>query len=114
METLASALIGHMVGDYLMQNDWMALNKKKHSWPCFVHCLLWTLSVFNFTQWGLIPCAFLFVTHFIQDRTYIVKWCMEHAGQSGFTQPPFAPWSLIVVDNTWHLVQIWFAWKYLI
>lgn len=28
-DTLVLAIIGHLVGDYLLQNDWMALNKKK-------------------------------------------------------------------------------------
>ncbi len=113
METLACALIGHMVGDYLLQNDWMALNKKKHSLPCLVHCLLWVGSVCLFTGWGWLAAAVLFAFHFAQDRTHIVRWLMEHGGQRGFTQPPFAPWSLIVVDNTWHLVQIWLVWRLL-
>jgi hypothetical protein len=25
-------LLGHLVGDYIVQNDWMALNKT-HTWP---------------------------------------------------------------------------------
>jgi len=32
--TLTLAIIGHLVGDYLLQNDWMALNKKKRSLNC--------------------------------------------------------------------------------
>ena len=41
-------LIGHLVGDYLLQNDWMAENKAKHKglgWlTCAVHCLLYTMD----------------------------------------------------------------------
>jgi hypothetical protein len=28
-------------------------------------------------------------------------------GQKEFSKPPMAPWSMIVVDNTWHLVVLW-------
>lgn len=28
---MINALVGHLVGDYLLQNDWQALNKKKSS-----------------------------------------------------------------------------------
>lgn len=45
-------LVGHLVGDYLLQNDWMALNKKFKNFEgrlaCGVHCFLWTLSVLAF------------------------------------------------------------------
>lgn len=114
METLASAVIGHMVGDYLLQNDWMATKKKQRSLPCLVHCVLWTISVLVFSGWWRWDVAiFLFVCHFIQDRSQlIVKWMSIQ--QKGFMEPPLGPWSIIVVDNVWHLVQLWIAWKFLI
>ena len=108
------AIIGHLVGDYLLQSDWMAQNKKLRSWPCFVHCAIWTLcvSLWSNFELGLVATLFLFTCHFIQDRTHIVKnWmCLM---SPGFTMPPLAPWSLIVVDNVWHIVQIWFAFEFL-
>jgi hypothetical protein len=132
--SLLLAIIGHLVGDYLLQNDWMALNKKKwknscpinclehrildcFNFPCFVHCVLWTLAVCLFSGWHSIPViAFLFVTHYIQDRTQIIGWWMrlKWKDQSKFAEPPMAPWSLIVVDNVWHIVTIWAVWKLLI
>jgi hypothetical protein len=105
---LAFAIIGHMVGDYLLQTDWMANNKKKSSFACAVHCLLWTASVTLFARWWThwwLPVA-LFVTHFAQDRTQFIRWYMNHMGQKGFSTPPLAPWSMIVVDNTFHLVVL--------
>jgi hypothetical protein len=114
--TLILGIVGHLVGDYLLQTDWMALNKKLRSWPCFVHCAIWTACVCIFTGWGWIPAAFLLTCHFVQDRTQIVKWWMtlKWKSQVGFMQPPFAPWSLIVVDNVWHIVQLWVAWRFLV
>lgn len=126
---LTLAIIGHLVGDYLLQNDWMALGKKKSSDICAVHCLIWTLSVMFFANWFGFEDAgyagerywfkgwvflFLFVTHFIQDRTQIVRFWMTRINrQPKFVEPPMAPWSLIVVDNVWHIVQIWFAWRFI-
>lgn len=114
---LILAIIGHLVGDYLLQNDWMALNKKHRTLPCLVHCFLWTGAVIFFSGWhSSIAALVLFTTHFIQDRTKIILWWMEikWKDQSKFTQPPCGPWSIIVVDNVWHIVTIWAVWKFLI
>ena len=115
MDTLTLAIIGHLVGDYLLQTDWMAQNKKLRSWPCLAHCFVWTVCVGAFSGLGPAALGFLFACHFIQDRTHIVKWWMtlRWKDQTGFTQAPFAPWSLIVVDNVWHLVQLWAAVRFL-
>lgn len=132
-ETLASAIIGHLVGDYLLQNDWMALNKKawNGSQQCGVHCLLWTLSVMFFAGWfttfnhSMAVFAALFWPHYLQDRTNIIPWFMRTIGQRRFMQcdsfdltdmrvvPGLGPWSIIVVDNVWHIVAIWAVWKFL-
>lgn len=114
-EGLTLAIVGHLVGDYLLQTDWMAQNKKLQSWPCLVHCVIWTVCVCVFAGWGWLAAVFLFGCHFAQDRTQIVKWWMtlQWKSQTGFTQPPLAPWSLIVVDNVWHVVQMWIAWRFL-
>jgi len=111
---LTLAIIGHLVGDYLLQNDWMALNKKKRTLPCIVHCLLWTLSVCAFSGcWKPLAIALLFTTHFLQDRTQFVHFWMTRINrQAQFAEPPSAPWSLIVVDNVWHLVAIAAIWRF--
>jgi len=108
------ALVGHLVGDYLLQTDWMALQKKKSSFACLIHCLVWVGCVWGFSQMGWLPALFLFVCHFIQDRTKIVLWWMNLRGSSVFTEPPFAPWSMIVVDNVLHVLQIWVACMFLL
>lgn len=114
--TLTLAIIGHLVGDYLLQNDWMALNKKKRSFPCIVHCVLWTAAVCAFSGWYSVPIiSALFLTHFIQDRTNIVLFWMTRINrQPQFAVPPCAPWSIIVVDNVWHIVTLWAVWRFLV
>jgi hypothetical protein len=114
-EILCSAIVGHLVGDYLLQNDWMALNKKKPNWlgfeACVIHCWIWASSVCVFTGWwGLwAPLAF---THYLQDRGSIVSWYMREIGQRKFAEPPLGPWSVIVVDNVAHILMLWFFWRH--
>jgi Protein of unknown function (DUF3307) len=138
--SLTLAIIGHLVGDYLLQNDWMALKKKSpsffykpywgnRSWqfrlttcfrwvsiPCLVHCALWTGAVCAFAGWkSPVLIAILFAAHYIQDRTHIIKFWMTRINhQPKFVEPPMAPWSLIVVDNVWHIVTIWLVWRFLL
>ena len=107
------ALVGHLVGDYLLQNDWMAQNKKRNSFPCAVHCLLWTIAVCLCAGW-MSPIAWcaLFATHFIQDRKHVVLWWMKSIGQERFATGVLSPWSVVVVDNIWHIVTIWIVSKW--
>lgn len=102
-------LIAHLIGDYLLQNDWMAQNKKKRTWPCMVHVLLYTAAVGVLTLWPWWALLVVAATHFIQDRTNIINWWMrlKWKDQSAFASAPMAPWSIIVVDNVWHLVVLY-------
>jgi len=118
--SLLLAIIGHLVGDYLLQNDWMALNKKQNLAICAVHATIWTLSVALFSGWffyqnwtGALIGGVLYFTHLIQDHTNIVVWWMDAIGQHQFRTGPCAPWSIIVVDNVWHIVTLWAVWKFI-
>ena len=118
-------LVGHMIGDFCIQNDWMAANKanvydknrpdclshhRKGYLACAIHCLLYTLAVFVCSFWwmpiwGLIVC---FTVHWFIDRFRLAKrWVnTKISGQQGFANGPLAPWSVIGVDNTWHLATL--------
>lgn len=112
---MIGAVVGHLVGDYLLQNDWMALNKKARTFPCLVHCLIWAACVCLFAgTFSLLAFGLLLVTHFIQDRTSIVRLWMSLIGQDKFATGICAPWSIIVVDNVWHIVTIWAVWTWLV
>lgn len=104
---LAFAIVGHMVGDYLLQNDWLALGKKRSSGICAIHAAIWTLAVIAFSGWWHPRIVgVLFVTHFAQDRGGFVTWWMRLIGQDKFQLPPMSPWSIIICDNAWHLVVL--------
>lgn len=104
--------IGHLVGDYLLQSNWMAVNKKKAGWQghwaCFTHCALWTLSVCLFAWWwNPVTVACVFFSHWILDRTRLV-----HLYVKVFRQIE-ALWLQIVIDNTIHLVLLWLIARFL-
>lgn len=120
-DSLVLAIIGHLVGDYLLQNDWMAMEKKRNPMVAVCHAYIWMASVLFFSGWLLIPggrgaiVAFaLLITHFAQDHTVIVHWWMKLIGQEQFAKPPLAPWSVIVVDNVWHIVTLWVVWRWIV
>ena|ERR1700687_3631720 len=107
-------LLGHLVGDYILQNDWMAKNKTGpgclgHT-ACTYHCLFYTVAVALLTTtwmpwWGLLAC---FAVHWPIDRFRLAGWWMRNvSGQRDFATGPLSPWSIIVVDNTFHLLTLW-------
>lgn len=129
-------LLGHLVGDYIVQNDWMAKNKSnprpsdlwmcpleadRQTWmkgqidykighcACLVHCFCYTLAVWAFSfwwmpWWGLLAC---FAIHFPIDRWRLAAmWMRKVSMQKAFADGPLSPWSIIVVDNTFHLLTL--------
>lgn len=126
-------LLGHMVGDYLLQNNWMALNKHKSTligWAtCTTHCSLYTVAVCVFTggwlthwPWVVFASHLLIdkfslgevylrlvggrsVTHYLQHPNN-VEWGPMAEVQAGFTAFVYA-----VVDNTLHLLVMYVGYK---
>jgi len=66
-------LLGHLAGDYLLQNEWMALSKSKNTmngWmAAFVHCILYTAAICLF-MWNFDPIwiVVVFLSHFPIDK----------------------------------------------
>ncbi len=96
-------------------NEWMLWLGRRRLWwlghlACTVHCLLYTASVWAFTAswmpwWGLLVC---FVAHWPVDRFRLAAWWMRNvSGQTAFADK-MGPWSVIVVDNTFHLLTLYF------
>lgn len=100
-------LIAHLIGDYLLQNDWMAMNKKTSDWACFVHVVLYMIPFLfcGFVWWQLLLIA---VQHYALDRTNFVVNFMKWKGSGDFAKN-MAPWSIIITDNVLHIVWIYFV-----
>lgn len=95
----------HLIGDYLLQNDWMANQKKKKIWPCLVHVIFYMLPFLlcQMQWWQLLAIG---LQHYLQDRTNFVVWFMKIKGSKHFAEPPCAPWSIFLTDNIIHLLWI--------
>jgi hypothetical protein len=108
-------LIGHLAGDYILQNDWQAANKIKPGWrgllACVVHCLLYGFAIWVFAHHWLpwYGAAAVAILHFPVDRFRLARHWMQLVGQAQFATGPLAPWSVVVVDNVIHLLVLYTA-----
>ncbi len=101
-------LLAHFIGDYIIQSDWMAANKKKSQVACAIHSNTYLIP---FLFCGLLWWQVLLIgiQHHIQDNSNFVIWFMNKSGSKNFTKAPMAPWSIIVVDNIFHVIWITFV-----
>lgn len=101
-------VLAHFVGDFLLQTHEMAVRKKTSSIFCSFHvaCYIVPFLLCGLAWWQLL---LIMVQHFIQDRTGLVVWLMKVKGSAGFIEPPFGPWSIIVMDNILHILWIAFV-----
>jgi len=117
-------LILHAIGDYLIQNDWMALNKKKPTWKgtltCQIHCITYSLPFLFIGSWQAV--GIIYVTHYIIDRFHIIEWFLAvkngvfHTKNFGFRMERptiITVWLYIIVDNIFHIICNYLALKYL-
>lgn len=84
-----NTLIAHLVGDYILQSDWMALNKSSKTWPCLIHVILYTMCFIPFAS--PMALTIIGVTHFMIDRTNAAKYLIY---AKNFLNPKFKyfPW----------------------
>src|ERR1035437_4695231 len=71
MNFFVALLVGHLFGDFMFQNKWMAMNKSGKWFPALVHCIIYSITVAAFTfyythSWVGWPLV-VFVTHFPID-----------------------------------------------
>ncbi len=108
-------VLAHLVGDFMLQNDWMARNKSGHPLgaACVSHCLLYS-SVLTLTFGVLIfePAqplrvaalalfgGVIFASHWVIDGWRLAAHWGNVFGQ---TREPFVR---TVVDQTMHLLVL--------
>lgn len=135
-----AAFIGHFVGDYLFQNQWMATRKsfpgKAGHIACTAHVLAYTFAIALFTGWHPLFLLAVFVPHWIIDRWSLANYWLSF--KNGYTahevwekgllcaapapsqleqnawKVSFAAYNYALNDNTMHWVCLWFAVKYLL
>lgn len=114
-------VIAHLVGDYILQSDWMAAEKTKKNLAALAHVATYVLP-FLFLTRSLPALAVIVGTHFVIDRWRLARyvcWAKNWLAPAGWNKPwsecqktgytPDKPdfmavWLLIIVDNTMHVV----------
>jgi hypothetical protein len=113
MTLFAWLCIAHFVGDWVLQNDWMAREKGRHPTgaACLLHCLIYTAAVSSFyiaatasagpSFWRpLLFAAIIFTSHWLIDGLHLAeRWGML------FVQSPGPP-VRTVVDQTMHIAVL--------
>jgi len=95
-----SALMLHLIGDWLLQNEWMAINKVRLSHPAAwlhggIHGVLLGL-IFGWAG-GLVLAAL----HMIIDTRYPIRWWIKVFKKCG--DSPDLPILLIGCDQVLHV-----------
>lgn len=114
-------IIAHMFGDYLLQSDWMAQEKRKNMLAAATHAATYTLPFLFVTQ-SIPALAVICLTHLIIDhlglarylvyaknflapKRYWYKW--EDCKGTGYhknSPPHMSIWLMIISDNALHLL----------
>jgi len=101
MNYFANILFGHLFGDFVFQNKWMAVNKSASHFKCFVHCSIYTLCMCLFTwKWSPAWIGAIFITHFIIDRWSLAdKWLLLIKGRALKEYIDFGHWNIPYSEN---------------
>jgi hypothetical protein len=119
MTIFESLLLAHIVGDWIVQTEWQAVNKR-HNWRALlIHVVFYHVIVFAVlaARFGLgeprvyIAVAFLAITHAVLDRQWPVEWLMRTLRHN--VHRSNERWLVIVVDQAVHIVLIGLVTLYL-
>lgn len=115
----ANQIVAHLVGDYILQSDWMVREKGSSTLAATVHVVFYTLPFLLITQ---SPAALAIIagTHFVIDRWRLARFLIwaknrpwpgsrpwSECRKTGY--PPELPvwmstWLMILVDNILHIL----------
>jgi hypothetical protein len=139
-EVLFMLIIGHCIGDFLLQPATLAKNKKKNTlygWSvCAVHCMIYVLTVVMAIAWTsykstMLQIFLIFLTHFVIDKTRLLdvyfKIMKIRSWDTNITNPQshslitvkqavdvsFGAVVYVVADNTLHLLSLYCILKFL-
>ena len=114
-------IIAHLVGDYLLQSNWMAHEKISKFWVALVHGLFYSLPFFLITQ-STSALMVIIVNHAVIDRWRLAKyvgWAKNQIGPPNYwyhfkkansqgypknTPEWLSNFLLFVTDNTMHII----------
>lgn len=111
-------LICHLVGDYVLQTNWMVRHKHSKITVAAVHAFFYVLPFLLITL-KPVTLLIIFSTHLVIDHyrlaRYVIRmrnWCWTDSGFPTETPNHIAQAINIVIDNTIHLAINYLAIKY--
>ncbi len=113
----ADQILCHLIGDYLLQSDWMATGKVRHFWIASCHALVYSLPFLVFhpsvVAWFVIYASHAFIDRFRLARyvVWVKNWLgpnklWSECSATGYpAEKPvwLAVWLLIIADNILHI-----------
>lgn len=101
-------LLAHLLGDFPLQTNWMAIYKATKWFPLIAHSMLYTatLAVIAFFGFGGLAwwrLLIIFLAHVILDRRTIVAWWMTHVMRTNLSENR---WLGIMVDQVFHVTVL--------
>lgn len=112
MDMFSWLLLGHLLGDWLLQNDWMARGKRQGlitlagmthflTYTAMILIMVWLCHQGNLDlNLALALGIIVFVSHWLIDATNLVQVWMRFYGQSDREMVR------IMVDQTLHLLTL--------
>lgn len=94
-------LVGHLIGDWLLQNDWMSKNKPKLGVAFVVHILVVSVSLSLVTGWWDYRGALALVSHALIDGLQLPRRWMAFYNQSPYE------WLRLVIDQAMHIISLY-------
>lgn len=114
MTTFTWLLLGHLVGDWMLQNDWMARNKQNRLFTLagmthfviYTICIVGVVALFvdgSYTRMTLLNITLVvFISHWLIDATNLAQSWAKLIQQSDLLMVR------VVVDQCFHLLVLAF------
>ena len=111
MSLFDALFVSHLVGDWILQNDWQAKNKSKSWWALITHVVVYHILILIVLLYYVgsqpsvyIAVALLALSHLILDRQTTIIWLMQHFHNSGNGTPE--RWLMVAFDQALHIVLL--------
>lgn len=124
----ADQFLAHLIGDYVIQSDWMANHKTRNLSIALAHATCYAVCFLPF-QPSLRAWLVILLTHAIIDHYRLARYVVWAKEWLSPTRPPplaecptgyhkdkppwLAVWLLILADNTLHITINGLALRYL-
>jgi hypothetical protein len=104
-------LIAHLIGDWIIQTSWMALEKSKHLLPLLAHVVTYHIFTFGALYLAEVELTkaiwatlFLAITHAVLDNRRFEFWWLRKIKKVKDEEIPV--WLLLGVDQSFHLTLL--------